>query len=106
MFLLLKLVELYNYVFDVFGFHVYKVEMTYEYDGKSKVRTTDPFWRNEKRYWLRRGEPEEHWSDVTHDYKNISTNVSNAVRDILFRIKYTFRNRKYTYKTNSSNKRK
>jgi hypothetical protein len=92
--LFLKVIEFYNYIFDIYNFRVYKVEMTYEYDGKAKIKTKNLFWNKEKKYFISHGLPDEHWVNVTKNYKTIPNKVK-GISKILYRIKYNFRNRKY-----------
>ena len=73
--LFLKVVEFYNYIFDIYNFRIYKVEMTYEYDGKTNIKTKNSFWNGEKKYFISHGFPDEHWVDVTKIYK---TSIKSA----------------------------
>ena len=66
-----KLIELYNFIFNVYGYYVYQVEMTYNFDGKTSVYTKNKFWLSEKKYWSYNNETEEHWTDVTNNYLTI-----------------------------------
>lgn len=92
-----KLVEFYNVFFKVFDFQVYKVYMTYNFDGVSDDRTLTKFWFIERFYWLFRGRKESHLSDVTKKYqKKLDSHAPKGVSDIVYHIKYSYNNKKYT----------
>ncbi len=90
-----KLVELYNFIFNIYAYSVYQVEMTYNFDGKTDVYTKNKFWLNEQKYWLCKDETEEHWVDVTNNYLAIGKTPS-GITDILYRIKYKYNKKSYT----------
>ena len=104
-FIFFKLVELYNYFFRIFEINVYKVGLSYKYDGKLRTKFLDshPFWINEKRYWLNKNEEEYHWADVTHIYRRLSK-PPRGVSDILFKIKYWYKNGSYVCMTDNPRK--
>jgi hypothetical protein len=95
-YLFLKFVELYNYFFSVYKFNIYKVGLTYTYDGKMRSTSSprDSFWKFEKKYWLNHNIPEEHWTDVTRNFKDIPK-APRGVSEVLFRIKYWYRNKQF-----------
>ena len=90
-----KLVEFYNFIFNVYGYYVYQIEMTYNFDGKTEFYTKNKFWLNEKKYLMYDGTPDEHWVDVTNNYLTIGK-APPGVTDILYRIKYRYNKKSYT----------
>lgn len=89
-----KLVELYNFIFNVYGYYVFQIEMTYNFDGKTDVYTKNKFWLTEQKCWLYKDEPEEHWADVTNNYLTIGKTPS-GISDILYKIKYIYNKKSY-----------
>jgi len=81
-----KLIELYNFIFNIYGFNVYQIEMIYNFDGKTDFKTHNKFWLNEQKYMIYNNEIEEHWVDVTNTYLTIGK-VPQRVTDILYIIK-------------------
>ena len=95
--LCLILVGFYNDFFKVFEFQMYKVYMTYTYDGETNDKLLTKFWFNEKKFWLKNGKSEEHFCDVTKKYKKqLEIFSPKGVGNIVYSIKYYFNNKKYT----------
>jgi len=95
MFYFFKLVEFYNYLYSVYNYNVYKIEMTYVYNGIKPINTRNFFWLNEQKFFTNNGEPEEHWVDVTRNFSVIGK-IPDGITDVLYRIKYIFRKHKFT----------
>jgi hypothetical protein len=95
--LFLTFIGFYNDFFKIFEFQMYKVYMTYTYDGKTHDKLITKFWFNEKKYWLKNGNSEEHFCDVTKKYKKqLELFSPKGVDNIVYSIKYYFNNKKYT----------
>jgi hypothetical protein len=92
-----KIIEVYNYFVNPFRIRIQKVSLTYTHDGSKRPNYhLSRFWNTEKRYWLRKGEDDYHWTDITYNFKDKSIlTIPKHVRDVIFRIKYIYCGKKY-----------
>mgnify|MGYP003990618337 CR=1 FL=1 len=89
-----KLVELYNYIFKVYEFYIYKISFTYTHDGKTTYNSENSFWLNKAKYHVLDDSYSEYWDDVTNNYLTIGK-IPKGISNTLYRIKYKYRNKRF-----------
>ena len=94
------LIELYNFIFNIYGFYIYQIGMTYSFDGKTDFKTHNKFWLTKQKYFSYNDEIEEHWVDVTTNYLTIGK-TPMGISDILYRVKYRYNKKSYTCLTDN-----
>lgn len=95
-YIFLKLIEIYNFIFNVYKFSIYKVELTYNHDGKTNYHTSNIYWKNQRKFIIMNDEKinNEYYDDVTRNYLMIGK-PPKGISNVLFRIKYYYKNKKF-----------
>jgi hypothetical protein len=91
-FLFFKLIQLYNYFFNPYVCRVYSRSLTYTHSGEPDTVQDDPFWKNESRYWLNKGDDEVHWVPLKRQF---ITQFPENIKNPLFCMKYTYDRKKF-----------
>ena len=96
--LLFKLIDIYNFIVEPYKNNIYKVHLFYKHNGQVRPSTKryNSFWRNEESYWMRSGESDSYWVDITGNYKDIKIiKKPKQVEHVYFKIKYYYSGKKY-----------